>query len=296
AGTLRLGSDNGLGNDERIAVPEGAVLDLNNHSATLDLLDPRGEIRLGNGNLTLNGHIIHIFGDIIGTGGLTLTGNTRVTLSGSQSYSGPTQLLSGKLEIDGSSARSRITISAGAGLYGRGTVGALSVRGLVSPGSVPGETLFEAGVLQSNDDVTFQPGSSFSVGIKGTNPGGRDGYDQLNVSGSVDLSGSPTLFTSVLFASRPGDTFTILTSTDGITGTFAGLRDGANFGVDGKPMQIHYTGTSVVLTHRPQFLPPVLYAAGRDPTLVATGDLRGNGVKDLVTANYNAGTVNVLLG
>ena len=81
-----------------IGVGEGAVLDLNNHSATLNLADPHGEIRLGSGNLTLNGHIIHIYGDINGTGGLTLTGNTRITLSGKQTYTGATQLLSGKLD------------------------------------------------------------------------------------------------------------------------------------------------------------------------------------------------------
>src|SRR5262249_32259539 len=104
------------------------------------------------------------------------------------------------------------------------------------------------------------------------------------------------LYTSVPFASHPGDSFTILTSTDGITGTFAGLPDGKNFSVGGTPMQIHYTGTSVVLTHRPQFLPPVTYAAGRNPSLLATGDFRGKGVKDLVTANFFDGTVNVLLG
>src|SRR5207245_1750227 len=76
----------------------------------------------------------------------------------------------------------------------------------------------------------------------------------------------------------------------------AGLPDGANIGLEGTPMQIHYTATSVVLTHRPQFAPPVTYSAGRNPTLVATGDFRGNGIKDLVTANYSEGTVNVLLG
>jgi autotransporter-associated beta strand protein len=294
-GTLQLGSDQGLGDDEMIGLEQGAVLDLNNHDATLNLTDPHGDIRLGNGDLTLNRHIIHFFGDISGTGGLILTGNTRVTLTGTQTYTGLTTLRSGKLEMDGSGS-SPISIFAGAGLYGRGTTGALAVQGLVSPGDVPGETIYQDGVLQSDGDVAFLSGSSFAADISGLNPGGAGGYDQLNVNGRVDLSGNPKLYTSLGFASHPGDTFTILTSTGGITGTFAGLPDGANLGVDGTPMQIHYTANSVVLTHRPQFSPPVPYSAGRGPTLLATGDFRGHGIKDLVTVNSPDDSVNVLLG
>jgi hypothetical protein len=215
-------------------------------------------------------------------------------MQGRQNYTGPTRLLSGELHVNGSSAESPITISSGATLHGRGTTGALSVRGLVGPG----DGQLGRAVLRTSGDVTFLPGSSFAADIHGLNPGdgGVDGYDQLNVNGRVDLSNSPTLYASVTFNSHPGDSFTILTSTDGITGTFAGLPDGTNFGLNGTPMQIHYTGTSVVLTHRPQFAPPVPYAAGRLPSLVARGDFRGNGVKDLVTANYYERTVNVLLG
>jgi autotransporter-associated beta strand protein len=297
-GTLLLGSGNGLGNDERISVREGAVLDLNNYDATLYVIDSRGEIRLGNGNLTLHGQYIQIHGDISGTGGLivseTVSDLARVYLDGKQNFTGPTRLLSGILEIDGSSARSPITISSGGSLYGRGVTGALTVRGEVHPGGKLG--LIAPGVLTSNGDVDFLPGSLFTVRLDGLELGGSDGYDQLRVNGRVDLSGRPKLKASVGFASKPGDTFTILTSTDGITGTFAGLPDGANLGINGTPMQIHYTANSVFLTHRPQFAPPVLYAAGRGPTLVATGDFRGKGIQDLVTANYSQGTVNVLLG
>src|SRR5262249_16215721 len=193
------------------------------------------------------------------------------------------------LYVNGSSAASPITIDPLGHLYGRGTTGPLMVRGSVEPG----DGQLGNAVLRTNGDVTFQPGSSFLADIHGLNPGdgGVDGYDLLNVNGRVDLSNSPTLHASVTFNSHPGDSFTILTSTDGITGTFAGLADRTNFGLNGTPMQIHYTGTSVVLTHRPQFAPPVPYAAGRLPSLVATGDFRGNGVKDLVTANYYERTV-----
>jgi hypothetical protein len=103
------------------------------------------------------------------------------------------------------------------------------------------------------------------------------------VDGTVDLSAGPTLNASLGFTSRPGDSFTILTSTDGINGTFAGLPDGAHFSLDGTPMQIDYTTHSVVLTHRPQFFPPVIYPASSiSVSQVVTGDFRGVGIQDLV--------------
>jgi autotransporter-associated beta strand protein len=297
AGTLLLGSDNGVGIDETIAVDQAGVLDLNNHDETLNVVLSVGEIRLGRGNLTLDGSSAHnsrhLNGDINGTGGLIVTGNADVHLDGRQNYTGQTRLLSGSLSVDGSSAASPITVSPGAHLYGRGITGPLMVRGSVWPG----HGHFGRGVLRSNGDVTFQPGSSFLADIHGLNPGdgGVDGYDQLNVSGRVDLSGSPTLDASVSFNSHPGDSFTILTSTDGITGTFAGLPDGTNFGLGGTPMQIHYTGTSVVLTHLPQFLPPVYYPANA-PNSVAVGDFNGDGIPDLAVGNFNNDGVNLLLG
>jgi autotransporter-associated beta strand protein len=297
AGTLLVGSNNGVGIDEPITVDQQGVLDLNNHNETLQLDVSDGEIRLGSGNLTLmngNGYGDHISGDINGTGGLTVSGNTTtVFLTGRQNYTGETRLLSGRLWVNGSSAASPITVSPGAHLYGRGTTGPLSVSGSVQPGD--GQN--GRGVLHTNGDVNFQPGSSFYADILGLDPG--DGYDQLNVSGRVDLSHSPTLHATLSFNSHPGDSFTILTSTDGITGTFAGLPDGTNFGLGGTPMQIHYTGTSVVLTHLPQFFPPVYYPANA-PDSVAVGDFNGDGIPDLavgIFANdgHNA-YVNLLLG
>jgi autotransporter-associated beta strand protein len=292
AGTLLVGSDNGVGNNEPISVDQGGVLDLNNHNETLNMGISTGEIRLGSGNLTLPGSSTFT-GDINGTGGLILSGNADVILDGRQNYTGQTRLLSGYLFINGSSAASPITVSPGAHLHGQGTTGPLTVRGSVGPG----DGQLSVAVLHSNGDVNFLAGSSFDADIHGLNPGdgGVDGYDQLNVIGRVDLTGSPTLHASVTFNSHPGDSFSILTSTDGITGTFAGLPDGTNIVLNGTPMQIHYTANSVVLTHRPQFAPPVPYAAGRGPIVVATGDFRGNGIKDLVTANNDA-SVNVLLG
>jgi hypothetical protein len=304
-GRLVLGAVDVLHGAPQMQVLRPGTLDLNNFDATVSDLIGQGTISLGTGNLTVvaEGFDSNFDGTISGPGGLTVAEDVghRFLLQGNgYSYTGPTNVTGGTLEVYGAlSPASTVTVGPGATLRGEGTVGPLNVKGMVWPkwAQNPDENV---GILASGP-ATFLSGSSLRIRINGLLPGtdplmGRlVGYDQLNVNGTVDLSGSPTLKASVGFASHSGDTFTILTSTDGITGTFAGLPDGTNFGVDGTPMQIHYTGTSVVLTHRPQFLPPVTYAAGLGPIFVATGDFRGHGIKDLVTANFLNASVNVLL-
>jgi hypothetical protein len=74
---------------------------------------------------------------------------------------------------------------------------------------------------------------------------GRHNHDSDGGAGS-------TLAISVGYAAQVGDTFTILTATGGITGTFAGLAEGATFSQGDFTFQITYQGgpggNSVVLT------------------------------------------------
>src|SRR5579871_2153060 len=303
-GGVQLSSPGVLSSDNTISVREQGALELTSGDFTLRHLgEVRGGVYLSQGaSLPLEGGMTHFYKGLSGDDadrGLNLTGNARVTLDAYNPFEGPVRISSGTLQMDGTlnphAMHSPWTVDQGGRLTGRGEVPDVLVSGSVIPGDPPEESGSAPGVLYTKN-VSFLPGSSFAVRLNGYEQGGIHGYDQLRVLGRVDLSGSPKLDASVGFASKPGDTFPILTSTDGITGTFAGLPDGTNFGIDGTPMQIHYTATSVVLTHRPQFAPPVTYAAGRYPILVATGDLRGNGIKDLVTASAYDGTVSVLLG
>jgi hypothetical protein len=108
-------------------------------------------------------------------------------------------------------------------------------------------------LLSSTGDVTLTSAATLGVRLNGTGAGSD--YDQLNVQGAVDLAsdGGPgsTLAVSLAYAAAVGDTFTILTATGGITGTFQGLAEGAVFSVDGLNFQISYQGaggTAVVLT------------------------------------------------
>jgi hypothetical protein len=254
----------------------------------------------GEGRLELIDNIVEA-SELAGLGTISLVQDSLLTLYGDSNIFAGTIVGSGKLsvaqdsvvELDGNNTYSGETGVIGT-LRGSGSVGLIICYGTVNPGSSRSVT----GTLSSGL-TEFTPDSKFKVRLNGTTPGTQ--YDSLAVDGAVYLnqygSQSPTLDASLGFASHLGDTFTILTSTGGITGTFAGLPDGANFGVNGTPMQIHYTGTSVVLTHRPQFLPPVTYGViSQGPNLVAVGDFRGNGVKDLVTSNRVDSSVKVFLG
>lgn len=130
-------------------------------------------------------------------------------------------------------------------LKGTGTVGVLTVSGgSVAPGLSPG--------ILNSGNVTFT-GGSFDAEIGGTTAG--SGYDQLNVTGTVDLGTTTTLNVSHWSGFRPAlnDAFTIINNdgADAVTGTFQGLAQGATVTVDGVVYTISYTGgdgNDVVLT------------------------------------------------
>src|SRR5262249_46280806 len=109
----------------------------------------------------------------------------------------------------------------------------------------------EAGVLAVVGAVTFTPLAAFSALLNGTDPGSD--YSQLVAGGPIDLGGS-ALSLILGFTPEVDDSFTLLSSADlaGVTGTFAGLDEGAVFNQDGLLFQITYrggpSGTSVVLT------------------------------------------------
>ncbi|QEL16368.1 beta strand repeat-containing protein [Limnoglobus roseus] len=95
--------------------------------------------------------------------------------------------------------------------------------------------------------VTFTGGGGLSVTLNGTSPGG--GYDQLAATGPVALNGA-TLTVATPFAAPPGSQFTIV-SAPALSGTFAGLPEGATVVVGTQQFTISYvggTGHSVVLT------------------------------------------------
>lgn len=98
-------------------------------------------------NLNTNGHLLEVAGsgtvsiggEVSGLGGLAVSGNGRVELSGANTYTGKTWVHDGDLVVNGSIASSNgLTLGAGGVVSGSGTVSALSGSGSVSPGNSPG--------------------------------------------------------------------------------------------------------------------------------------------------------------
>lgn len=146
-------------------------------------------------------------------------------------------------EITVTGTRGAITINGGT-LKGTGTVGAVDMTsGLISPGMSPG--------VLNTGNLTFT-GGTYQAEIGGTGVGE---YDQLKVTGTVDLGAATTLTASLVNSFKPagGNSFTLIDNdgTDAVTGTFSGLAEGATFTLDGSVFKISYVGGSgndVVLT------------------------------------------------
>jgi hypothetical protein len=135
----------------------------------------------------------------------------------------------------------------------------------------------------SNFNASAGGSGALVVELNGNTAGTQ--YDQLNVRGSVRLTGL-TLQLSPNFSFNPtvGDTFTIINNDglDPVTGTFPGLPQGAELNAGGKKFTVNYSGgdgNDVVLTSRASLPPQIL------------GDFNGDGRVDqnelnTVLSNY----------
>ncbi|POR50394.1 autotransporter outer membrane beta-barrel domain-containing protein [Bosea psychrotolerans] len=134
------------------------------------------------------------------------------TLSGSSDFAGPTNILAGKLVVNGALAGSAVTVAAGATLAGSGTVGATTIAagGTIAPGN-------SIGTITVNGAFVQQAGSTYQVEV---DPGTMTS-DLIKVNGTATLANGATVsvvnYTGAAYAA--GQRYTILTST-GLTGTY----------------------------------------------------------------------------
>ncbi len=204
---------------------------------------------LGAGTISLaTGGTLDLSGELAGSAGLNLFGGGTLDLLGTNTYTGTTTITSSTLLVDSTIG----TVQDNGGvLGGNGTVGDLtSIGGTISPGHNP-----SPGVL-STSSLTLDSNSTFTAVLDGTSPGnGTTGYDQVVASGPVNLAGA-TLDASIGSGYTPavGDQLTIIQNNSGsaVTGTFAGLAEGATVNISGTLFQISYQGgtnhDNVVLT------------------------------------------------
>jgi len=169
--------------------------------------------------------------------GLEKRGEGTLTLSGVNGYRGPTVVRAGILVVNGSQPSSPVTVLPGSRLGGTGYVGPVTADGHVLPGPRAGRLRTPA--------VVFHPGSSLTAELSARRSAA---CDQLNVRGPVSLAGRPDLRLTASAGIPEGTSFTILASSGGITGTFAGLPGGATVDVGEQAFRIDYRRGVVVLT------------------------------------------------
>lgn len=197
-------------------------------------------------------------GDISGAFRLDKVGAglTRFDASIDGTYAGPTEVVAGTLEVNGTIVAA-VTVDPGATLTGGGSTGAVTSSGAVAP----------VGDLDTGNAL-LNAGSAFNVTL--TTPA-AGGFSQLDVTGTVSLAGAvlnlsgsfvpvPTTQTQFVIIANDGDGDA---DNDGVfedlvSGTFAGLPEGSAVTIGGLPngrtLYISYAGgdgNDVVLSTQP---------------------------------------------
>ena len=217
----------------------------------------------GNGFLSLSG--------VVSNGGITKVGQGKLSLFANNTYTGPTTVSEGRLQVDGTQPGSAVTVNGGS-LIGTGTIGDLTgLSGSFKPSiSVGHDVVFRVnGNLSFNSNFTYQPGfSGGNVPSKAT----------TSVAGTVSLGGSNLDLQIVQYSFAVGDVITIIAhdGTDPIQGEFAGKPEGSSFLAGTTKFVISYhggDGNDVTLTVAEEFNPPPTTLANISTRLrVETGD------------------------
>ncbi len=250
---VRLRNSNQIADTSAVTINAGGVLDLEfgNASETVASVAGAGRVLLGSGSLLTTGSASDttFSGSITGNGGITKTGAGKWELTGSSNYAGTTTITGGNLAINGSVAGTPVVINTGGILSGTGNVSLdragpvladaavlLNTGGSLNPGNSPG-ILNTGSLATTGGTVNFEIGG-FSAG------NGTGFYDQLNVTGAVNLTGT-TIANFSLFGgwtTNPTDVYYLLKNdgVDAINGTFDLLPEGAPLTIGGTPFTATY--------------------------------------------------------
>ena len=205
-------------------------------SSRFGALAGNGLLTIEAGDLTIDGNAGSTFGGTI-TGaagsGLIKNGAGTLTLTGNSTYTGPTTINAGVLEVNGS-LLSAAVVNNGGTLMGSGTVGGVDVQsgGVLAPGN-------SIGTLTVDGDATFRAGSVFRV--EADDAGNAD---LLDVDGKVTINGGTVDVRATGTAYDTAIQYTILNATDGVSGKFTNVTTDLAF----LSPTLNYDANSVYLT------------------------------------------------
>ena len=167
------------------------------------------------GTFAQNANTVANFGSANDTGTVVLAGTGAKAAGSSISVNG------GTLEIDGNIASPNVIVNSGATLSGVGTVGdpTIAAGGTLAPGNAANPY----GTLTLGGPLTFQQGSFYNVNITPT----QNSFTQVN--GTTAINGGTVQVQAGAGTYANNSRYTILTSTAGVTGQFAGATSNLAF-------------------------------------------------------------------
>jgi autotransporter-associated beta strand protein len=198
AGTIRLAANNTLPNIGTVTLTNasGALLDLDGYNLTVGSISgggsTGGNISLGAGNLTSAAGTNTTYDGIIsGTGSFTLNGNSSLTLTRANTYTGGTNITSGRIHVGVNNA-----LPSGYNLTFTGSGGDLYFDGAVT------QTIGIFTAASSGPDInignatliiTQNADSTFVRNIKGSGTITKNGTGKLTLAGSNTYAGGTTI-------------------------------------------------------------------------------------------------------
>jgi autotransporter-associated beta strand protein len=242
------------GGNASIMLNGNAVLDITRHhnpGVTIGSLAGAGSVLLAANTLTIgSNNASTIFSGVIqGTGGFTKTGTGTLTLTGNNSYTGPTAVAAGVLVTNnkrGSATGSgNVTVQTGT----LGGQGAISGPVIIGTGSGSGAFLAPSAAskqpvaLSLTSTLTFNADATYTCALQASKK--KSANDEVVANGVTIASGAQfNLVAQVQGKLKTGTSFTVISNTAStpISGTFANLADGATLTEGNTKLQASYEG------------------------------------------------------